>query len=361
MLALLKRKPELLIPLARRVAAWYARADGTPRPLSCGVYLTNRCNLTCEMCNIFRHPDQEFLDADVYRRLVEGLGRAGCFYLSFAGGEPLLDPTLESRIRLARLHVPYVHLVTNGISLTERRADELVEAGLSELSISLDGAQADHDRIRNLEGAFAKSFGNLLALKRRHPDFPVVVNTLIAPGNLGSLDELADLLAREGVMQKFQPVNAHPEFTGMRTKAATCTWSADDVARVRAFLTRMSRRDTVVNSPYFLGRIPAYLEGRTGEGLFAAPCRYGTHHVEMTSDGRLHPCLTATDWKDGFALTSELEDVLTSDAYRAVVKRLEACTGCRDNMYVCNFEPRIAFPLGNYLRYRVSALLEPMS
>ena len=363
MLALLKRRPELVPALAARVAGWYARrATGDlPRPLSCGVYLTNRCNLTCAMCNIFRHPDQRFLDADVYRRLVEGLARLGCFYLSFAGGEPLLDPTLAERIRLARAGIPYVHLVTNGLSLTERRVRELVEAGLSEISISIDGLEADHDRVRGLAGAFAKTMAGLETVRALFPELPVVVNTVISPETLGSLEPLADRLAALGVMHKFQPVNAHPEFEGMDSAAARYAWTPAQVAQVRRFLERVAARSNVVNSPYFLSRIPAYLEGRTEGGLFAAPCRYGTHHLEVSSDGRVHPCLTGTAWQGGFALDGELEPLLASDPYRAAVKALESCTGCRDNMYVCNFEPRIAFPVGNFLYYRICALLEPMS
>lgn len=362
MLALMKHKPELLLALARRVASWYAHraVSDLPRPLSCGVYLTNRCNLKCEMCNIFRHPDQGFLDMGVYQRLVEGLGRVGCFYLSFAGGEPFLDPELGTRVRLAKRGIPYVHVVTNGLSLTERRVHELMEAGLDEISVSVDGMEADHDRIRGLPGAFARTMAGIDTLSLLYPKMPLVVNSILSPSNLGSIGELADLVASKGLMHKFQPVNAHPEFEGIKTKAETFSWTEENVKRVRELLERVSARANVVNSPYFLSKIPAYLSGQTQGGLFTAPCRYGTHHMEVTSDGRIFPCLTGMDWSKGFALDTELEELLASQPYRDAVKKLEACTGCQDNMYVCNFEPRIAFPVGNFLRYRVSALLEPL-
>jgi MoaA/NifB/PqqE/SkfB family radical SAM enzyme len=363
MLALMRHRPELLTALATRVAGWYARrATGDlPRPLSCGVYLTNRCNLRCEMCNIFRHPDQGFLDATFYQKLVEGLGRVGCFYLSFAGGEPFLDPELATRVRLAKRGIPYVHVVTNGLSLTERRVHELVEAGLDEISVSVDGMEEDHDRIRGMAGAFTKTMAGIDTVMRLYPKMPLVVNSIISPSNLASLPALADLLASKNLMHKFQPVNEHPEFEGIQTKAVKHSWTAENVTRVREFLERVASRGNVVNSPYFLSKIPAYLSGKTEGGLFTAPCRYGTHHLEVTSDGRIFPCLTGMDWSRGFELETDLEALLASAPYREAVKRLEKCTGCQDNMYVCNFEPRIAFPVGNFLRYRVSALLEPMS
>ena len=363
MLALMRRKPELLLALAQRVASWYAHraVSDLPRPLSCGVYVTNRCNLRCEMCNIFRHPDQGFLSMDMFRRLVEGLGRQGCFYLSFAGGEPTLDPELAARIRLAKQHIPYVHVVTNGMSLATGRADELVDAGLAELSVSVDGMEEDHDRIRGVPGAFRRTMAGIDHFVTTHPGVPLVVNSIISPSNLRSLPDLADLIASKNLMHKFQPVNTHPELEGMQTAAVKYTWKPEDVQLVRDMLVRLSARGNVVNSPYFLSKIPAYLSGKTEGGLFTAPCRYGTHHVEVTSDGRLFPCLTGMDWSKGFELTGELEDLLASAPYREAVKRLETCTGCKDNMYVCNFEPRIAFPFGNFLRYRISALVEPMS
>jgi MoaA/NifB/PqqE/SkfB family radical SAM enzyme len=363
MLALMREKPARFLALAARVARWYAHraTSNVPRPLSCGMYLTNRCNLTCEMCNIFRHPDQGFLDMGVYERIVSGLSRLGCFYLSFAGGEPFLDPNLGQRIRFAKVGIPYVHVVTNGLSLTERRIQEVVEAGLDEISVSVDGMQEDHDRIRGVAGSFQKTMAGIDTWRRVAPKVPLVVNSIISPSNLSSLMELAEVIRSRGLMHKFQPVNLHPEFPGMESAAVRHSWDAQNVERVREFLRAVRPFPNVVNSPYFLSQIPAYLAGKVDRGLFVAPCRYGTHHMEVTSDGKIFPCLTGMNWTKGFTLEGTLEELLASQAYREVVTRLEHCTGCRDNMYICNFEPRIAFPVENFLAYRLRSVLEPLT
>ncbi len=107
------------------------------------VETTTRCNLRCSMC-VKQAEGACISDADmnmeVFRSLepafphLEGLILNGI-------GEPLLTPNLVKMITLARASMPKdanISFQTNGMLLTQKRAEELVRAGLSTICLSVD-------------------------------------------------------------------------------------------------------------------------------------------------------------------------------------------------------------------------------
>ena len=67
----------------------------------------------------------------------------------FSGGEPLLHPELDERIRRIRVHGIIATVITNGYLLTPERIQRLNHAGLEHLQISIDNVQPDdHSRGR---------------------------------------------------------------------------------------------------------------------------------------------------------------------------------------------------------------------
>jgi MoaA/NifB/PqqE/SkfB family radical SAM enzyme len=113
---------------------------------------TNRCNLTCVTC--IRHSwDEPFGDMDwpVYRALIDGLAEfIGPKTIAFAGlGEPLLHEKLPEMIRLAHDRGMRTEMTSNAMLLTPSLAASLVDAGLDQFTVSIDGASdCSHGAIR---------------------------------------------------------------------------------------------------------------------------------------------------------------------------------------------------------------------
>src|SRR5260221_804586 len=55
-------------------------------------------------------------------------------------GEPLLNKVLPRMIRYLKARGTYVLFNSNGIALTVKRGQELIDAGLDEYRLSMDGA-----------------------------------------------------------------------------------------------------------------------------------------------------------------------------------------------------------------------------
>ncbi len=119
------------------------------------VALTNACNAHCRFCSFPGVPPAARRMADPVR-LARGLNaaaQAGIRYVCLTGGEPLLYPDLLGCLTQARAQGLTTLLVTNGALLTAGLIEELGQASLDTLIISIDAAsEAAHDRHRCIPG-----------------------------------------------------------------------------------------------------------------------------------------------------------------------------------------------------------------
>jgi len=115
------------------------------------IETTNRCNLRCKGCILYRgnwEPDRD-ISLEELIRIADQLPDLEQVYLHGIG-EPLLNKELPEIIRHLKRRQVYVLFNSNGILLDERRRDGLMNAGLDELRISLDAASSEgYKKIRN--------------------------------------------------------------------------------------------------------------------------------------------------------------------------------------------------------------------
>jgi MoaA/NifB/PqqE/SkfB family radical SAM enzyme len=113
------------------------------KPVCLYLEVTNRCNLLCETCpRTFEalEPPAD-MDFDLFRKIVNqvpDLQRA----VLHGVGEPMLVKHLPDMVRYLKERGVYVLFNTNGTLLREKRFVELIDAGLDELRVSLDAADA---------------------------------------------------------------------------------------------------------------------------------------------------------------------------------------------------------------------------
>ncbi len=111
-----------------------------------GIETTNKCNAACTICP---RPTMKrakgVMRQDIFERLVAECAEGRCRVLRLYNfGEPLMDPDLPARIEFAkRSGVRRVKIFTNGSLLSGERAERLLESGLDEIKISIDGADPE--------------------------------------------------------------------------------------------------------------------------------------------------------------------------------------------------------------------------
>jgi hypothetical protein len=113
---------------------------------------TNACNARCVICpHREMHRPITTMDEGLYAPLIDECAAAGCREVHLHNfGEPLLDKHIEDRIAYAKQKgIRRVRIFCNGSLLTPERSRRLIEAGLDEVKVSLDGAtREEFDRIR---------------------------------------------------------------------------------------------------------------------------------------------------------------------------------------------------------------------
>jgi MoaA/NifB/PqqE/SkfB family radical SAM enzyme len=107
---------------------------------------TNCCNLSCVTC--IRHSWDEsfkYLEWPVYQALIEGLAHfPDVQTIAFAGfGEPLLHPRFPEMVRLAHANGLRTEMTSNAMLLTSSLAERLIDAGLDQFTVSLDGTSSE--------------------------------------------------------------------------------------------------------------------------------------------------------------------------------------------------------------------------
>lgn len=121
-----------------------------PFPDHLDIELTNACNLRCSMCPREKmtrrvgHMTKETLE----KVLAEAHGKAKTCYLHQMG-EPLLHPDLKEFIIKAKQVHLWTSLSTNGVFLTEKAGQDLIDARLDHVVIAFDSLRSDiYDKIR---------------------------------------------------------------------------------------------------------------------------------------------------------------------------------------------------------------------
>lgn len=181
--------------IKRDFGFWLSRRINLPLvpPDTLQISLTSRCNLRCEMCNVWKGADiSEELTLQEIKALLEECRRWGVKEVNLCGGEPLLSGICLDVIKYAKGLGFKVILTTNGTLITESLAGELLESKLDIITISLDGAKPQtHDKIRSQPGAYDKIMQGIRHLNNR-PDAKNLVKVLILTLSNHNLDELEE-------------------------------------------------------------------------------------------------------------------------------------------------------------------------
>jgi MoaA/NifB/PqqE/SkfB family radical SAM enzyme len=248
--------------------------DGaSPRILYLEV--TKRCNAFCDFCPYWQdHRRGELRD---YSPIVR---RMRPFCVTFTGGEPLLRRDIVDLVRpiTALPDRPYTALLTNGWLLSTEKARALRDAGLEQVSISVDYVGAEHDRQRGLPGLYTRIDALMPALVRIGFD-RIVVNTVLMESNVESVLELARAVRRWGVYHSFSCYSPlKTDSHGELVRPARF----DALRRVIDELRRLAARpgSRIISSQFYLENAVRYFEngGRLGERCESAGRRF--FHVD---------------------------------------------------------------------------------
>jgi cyclic pyranopterin phosphate synthase len=285
--------------------------DSLQRPLrDLRISVTDRCNFRCTYCM----PREKFDDSHTFlsraelmsfeevERLARLSIRLGVRKIRLTGGEPLLRRGIEQLInRLAQLQTmegkPLEIALTTNAVLLSRKAQALKDAGLSRVTISLDGlseAVFRHMSGSNvpvatvLEGIEAAQLAGLGALK---------INMVVKRGvNEKEILPMAKYFRNTGIVLRFI------EYMDV---GCTNDWCMDEVVPAREIIDQIAAHYPLQQiDPNYGGEVAerwSYADGGGEIGVIASVTQAFCHEcsrARISTDGKLYTCLFASEGLD---------------------------------------------------------------
>lgn len=158
----------------------YPRKKVPPFPLNIDIEVSSKCQLKCDHC--FRQymeiGENDFMDFEVYKKIVIECGREGLFTLKFSmRGEPLLHPNIVEMVDFAKKQgIKEIWINTNGGPLNENLAKGILNAGVDWITMSFDGLGDVYESIR-IPLKYEESIEKLKMLRRLRDELNA--NTLL--------------------------------------------------------------------------------------------------------------------------------------------------------------------------------------
>ncbi|HSM05093.1 MAG TPA: radical SAM protein, partial [Longimicrobiales bacterium] len=163
---------------------------------------TQACDLACKHCRAEAQPERhpEELTTEEARTLLRSVREFGPIIFVFSGGDALKRPDIVELTRYGSELGLRMAITPAATPLcTTDRIEELQDAGMARLAISLDGSDAAvHDEFRQVDGSFAE--GIRILETARDLGLSTQVNTVIARHNVDDLDPMATLLTELGIV-----------------------------------------------------------------------------------------------------------------------------------------------------------------
>jgi radical SAM protein with 4Fe4S-binding SPASM domain len=174
-------------------------APGTPyAPLYVVWELTLKCDLACRHCGsragVARERELSLAEA---RGIVDQLAAMGTREITFIGGEAYLHPEWEGIVAAAASTGVRCTMTTGGRAVDAALAARGAAAGLAAVSVSIDGLEGSHDRLRAVPGSWRAATAAIahVAAAGMEP----YANTQLNQLNLPELEALAEVLLDRGI------------------------------------------------------------------------------------------------------------------------------------------------------------------
>lgn len=297
-----EERSEILRKIADRLTA-----SGTNLPAAIAqrnlyfrLSLVGACNLSCPFCHNEGAPTRGRISRYLALRAAKAAADVGFKRIQLTGGEPLLHPEVGSIAADVHRVMPDVGITTNG-TLLEKKADEILSAGISRLHVSL---QVEPLRDAGKNGDWGA---------------PAWLDSLLKRASAGSF-----------ILQLNMPV-PHDEISQAEAFLRLDTLASVEL-KVFAVLPEGVTR-AVIYPVAELGRIVdvanSYREGLGHSGRvtlrgFDAPtgvrcpqcpdrasCKEQSRSLRMGADGVLRPCLATRKWDSetsGFDMNEKMAE-----------------------------------------------------
>lgn len=287
--------------------------DVAARPIYAVWEVTLQCDLACRHCGSRAgHARPDELSTAECLDLVRQMAELGVLEVTLIGGEAYLREDWLEIVAAIRAHGMACSMTTGGRGLTAERAASAKAAGLMGVSVSIDGSEQTHDRLRGVKGSYRSA---LLAMKHASAvGLPFSTNTQV---NRLSVHELPDVLEQMIELGSHSWQLQMTVAMGRAVDEPEVLLQPYDLLTVFPLLDRLKSRCDEVgiklwpgNNLGYFGPYEHRLRGSLPRG-HGGSCGAGKSTLGIEADGSIKGCpsLPSEAWVGGNVRDSSLRDI----------------------------------------------------
>jgi MoaA/NifB/PqqE/SkfB family radical SAM enzyme len=289
-------------------------------PLSGSIEITSCCNMKCAHCYLGPRGEKPWraeMSAAKIQHIIDEVADAGCLYILFTGGEPLLRDDFSQIYRYAKERGLLVTIFSNGTLVTDAIVELFRELPPQEVEVSLYGATAPTcERITGIGGSYEKCMRGIKLLVDNK--IKISLKTILMTLNIHELTGMQSIAKSFGSRFRFDAAIC-PGFGGDRTPLELRVSPEEVVDREFADVEKVRQWKN-------------YFEGSKGHLLTDElyGCGAGVTGFHVDSTGHLHPCLMMHD------ICYDLSETRFVEAWKDMMPRIKErkagldfpCRGC---------------------------------
>lgn len=315
-------------------------------PVYVQFYVTARCNLTCEQCNIiYANSDVRECTIDEVERIADNFATMGVAIVLLTGGEPFARKDLPQIIRAFESRGVHVRMQTNGFASEEQIANA-VEAGGKDISISLDSLQPG--RQDKINGGFNQSWHKALETMAlfskylpRKGSF-ASLGCVLQPQNMGDIEDVVRFGTEISWFTSLVPVHVSDYVSprGFRTFDNSLRFQKEEWPIADAVVERVRemRKEgfLLYDSDAYLDDIKRFVRGEpiTWREHNDNVCDSPNLYFALLPNGEFAPCCDYRLDKSYPAYDSDFPQIYRSKAWRKEVLQVTSvCDGCMYGSY----------------------------
>lgn len=261
------------------------------------ISLTDKCNLRCTYCmpqeDMQFMPSKWLMQADEIDALAQIFVEMGVEKIRLTGGEPLVRKDFGQIITSLSAFPVSLTLTTNAL-LVDQFIDELKNAGVKSLNVSLDTLSEERFKEITKRNDFAKTWNNIQLLLTE--GFEVKLNAVVMKGvNDSEINDFVRLTISEPNLQvrfiEFMPFNGN-------------RWDMSKIVSHSDLLTTIGQAFDFTPIAGDLHDTAHHFRVNGGKGTFGIigtvtkPFCAGCNRIRLTADGKLKNCLFDTSEVD---------------------------------------------------------------
>ncbi len=261
------------------------------------LQLLYQCNFRCKICDFWKeeYNDAPQLTLEQIKSIASKLKYLNPMIISLGGGEPLLHRDILQIVNVLSEH-NYPVMISNGWYITPELAKNLFEAGMYEISISIDYADPKkHDEQRGKDGAYSKAVEALKILKtaRTKPHQRIHLISVVMDDNIDDIEPLIILAKEIGITYL---VTLYSDGRGKKERYN----NNNDISAHLLKLKEKYKEFVVI--PGYISKFTESFEGSGG----IKPCFAGKNLFNISSQGEVSLCIDRLDSPVGNIFTDDI-------------------------------------------------------